>query len=445
MRTALLLTSLALATMANAQVFTSGFENWPDTVPADWMGVKTNISADSVEQVTENPHSGSFAVRLYNQPTSTKRFTTQPVQVDSAQSYVVTFWVRGQGDIRASMFDGRTENNGYSPNTAYIVVNSSEWTQQTTTLICDHTTPAGEFIMYVRNTAAPDRLVVDDVNIELGGIVEPVAASIYQIQSSVDGNGASTYADQPVITGGIVTGVDTIGANSYFIQAGTGPWSGIYCFDGSNSVNIGDSVVLQATVVEFNGVTELSNVVTFSVVGQYPTPAPQLLDTYLATLEQWEGVLAVLANVQCTTLPDGFGEWAINAPQGAYIVDDLMYAYSPSVGANYDVTGCVHYANGAWKIEPRFAADIAIATSVDELAFGGVEVFPNPAAAELNIRLAKLTSTTDYLLQDLSGRVVRSGNMTSTVATLDLTGLAEGSYVLVLRNANGLRTMKVQH
>ncbi|MEO8591083.1 MAG: T9SS type A sorting domain-containing protein [Flavobacteriales bacterium] len=169
MRTTILLLSLvALATAANAQVFTSGFENWNDTLPTDWFGVKSNISSDSIEQVTTNVHAGTYAVRVINAPSATKRFTTQPLHVDSAQAYDVTYWVRGQGDIRASLFDGRSENFGYSPNTSYVVVNGDTWTQQTSTLICDHTNDAAEFILYVRNTTGPDRIVVDDVNIILG-------------------------------------------------------------------------------------------------------------------------------------------------------------------------------------------------------------------------------------------------------------------------------------
>lgn len=444
MRALILSTALALASLASAQVFTSGFENWTDTLPDGWVGVKTNISLDSIEQVSTNPHSGVYAVRLYNAPTSTKRFSTQPLATDSLQSYDISYWVRGQGDVRVAIFDGRTENNGYSPNGPYTTVNSTEWTQQTATLICDHDNAAAEFIFYVRNTTAPDRIVIDDVNITTGAVVEPTAASIYQIQSSVDGGGGSTYAGLPVITGGIVTGVDTIGADSYFIQAGSGAWSGVYVYDQANQPSIGDSIVLTATVVEFQGVTELSNVTAYNTVGQYPVPTPQLLDTYGATLEQWEGVLAVIANATCTALPNGFGEWNINQPSGDLLVDDLMFPYLPEMGSAYDVTGCVHYANGAWKIEPRFIADIATATGVEETAFAGMRVFPNPAVNELNIRLPELNGRADYQLTDITGRVVASGNITNTTTMVAVSGVAGGSYQLIIRGDEGMRTSTVQ-
>ena len=168
MRTALLLSTIALATAANAQVFTSGFENWNDTLPTDWFGVKSNISSDSIEQVNTNAHTGAFAVRIRNAPSATKRFTTQPLHVDSAQAYDVTYWVRGQGDIRVALFDARAANSGYSPVTPYVTVNSATWMEQTTTITASHTNDAAEFILYVRNTTGPERIVVDDVNIALG-------------------------------------------------------------------------------------------------------------------------------------------------------------------------------------------------------------------------------------------------------------------------------------
>ena len=89
MRTALLLPFFALATLGQAQVFTSDLETWiGDTVPADWFGVKTNLESDSVAQVTTNPHGGAFAVQLINRENATRRFSTQPLAVDSAQGAV---------------------------------------------------------------------------------------------------------------------------------------------------------------------------------------------------------------------------------------------------------------------------------------------------------------------------------------------------------------------
>lgn len=445
MRTALLLPFFALATLGQAQ-FTSDLESWNDTLPTDWFGVKTNISSDSVEKVTVNPHAGAFAVRLYNGVNTTKRFTTQPVSVDSAQAYDVSLWVRGQGEFRVALYDARTANSGYSPTGPYTTVSSDSWTEYTSTIVASRTGSAAEFIIYVRNTSAPERLVVDDVNITTGVIEPPVEASIYAIQYTTSPDGVSSFDGDAVITGGIVTGVDTIGADAYFIQAGSGPWSGIYVYDQSHTVAIGDSVQITAVVDEFSGATtELTNVSAFAVIGQYPLPTPQLLDTQGATEEQWEGVLAVIANAECTTLPDGFGEWGITQPSGAYLVDDLMFAYTPIVGESYDITGCIHYANGAWKIEPRFAADIVAATSIDEnSAFGNASFGPNPVSDVLRINTGLPIGTrTGFALTDALGRTVRTGALNGN-GTLTVNDLTPGFYHLTLRATNGVKSFAVE-
>lgn len=446
MRTALLLPFFALATLGQAQVFTSDLETWiGDTIPADWFGVKTNLEVDSVEQVSTNPHGGALAIRLINRENNTRRFTTQPLQADSATAYDVTYWVRGQGEVRIAMFDGRTENNGYSPNTAYEAVSSTTWTELTYTVICDHTNPAAEFVVYLRNTIGPDHIVLDDVNITTGVIEPPVEASIYQIQYTTAPDGLSTYNGSTVITGGIVTGVDTIGADAYFIQAGSGPWSGIYVYDQSHAVALGDSVELTAVVDEFSGATtELINVSAFSIIGNYPLPVPQLLDTQGATEEPWEGVLAVIANAECTGLPDSFGEWGITQPSGAYLVDDLLFAYTPEVGESYDITGCIHYANGAWKIEPRFSADIVAATSIEEAGtFSNTTFGPNPATDVLRISTGLPIGTlASYTLTDALGRTVRTGTLNGN-GVLNVAELKAGLYHLTLRAANGAKSFAV--
>jgi len=447
MRKTVLLPFLAVATFGHAQVFTSGLETWQgDTLPTDWFGVKTNLEYDSIAQVSANVHGGSFAVQLINRENNTRRFSTQPLSVDSAQSYDVSFWVRGSGEVRVSMFDGRQENSGYAATGPYTTVNGDTWTQVTGSVVCDHTNPAGEFIIYVRNTLAPGDVVVDDVNISAGVVEPPVEASIYQIQFTTDQGGASTYNGNVVITGGIVTGVDTIGADAYFLQAGTGPWSGIYVYDQAHTVAIGDSVTLTAAVDEFsNATTELINVSGFAIVSSgNALPAPQPLNTSNATEEQWEGVLAIIANAQCSGLPDQYNEWGITQPSGPYLVDDLMYAYTPTLGTNYDITGCIHYANSAWKIEPRFAADVVLATGIGETIFNNATIGPNPATDLLRISTGLPDGTrVDLLLTDATGRTVRTGRINGSTV-LDVHELSSGPYHLTLRTDKSTKSFAVQ-
>ena len=306
MRKVLLSFVLLAATAASAQ-FTSGFENWPDTVPSDWMGTKTTLNADSVIQVSTDVHGGTYAVRLQNSTTSHKRFTTQPVTVTTGTIYTISFWVRGQGNIRTGLFDNRPTGSGYATYNAYYNSTGNTWTEVTQQIAAAMDYNSAEFILSVQSTGGAEHLVVDDVNIVGGGA--PVDASIYGIQYTVDASGNSPLAGQIVNTGGIVTAVDTIGANSYFIQNGTGPWNGIYVNDATNAVQLGDSVIVTASVEESFTYTRL-NVTSFTLVNSGNTvPAAEVLNPNQASEEQWEGMLVQVPDIGCSAAPDQFNEW----------------------------------------------------------------------------------------------------------------------------------------
>jgi len=445
MRASLLFLSLiALASTASAQ-FTSGFENWNDTVPADWMGSKTTLSADSIEQVSTNVHGGTYAARLRNSPDGHKRFTTQSVTVVDGTTYDVTYWVRGVGNIRTGLYDGRAAASGYATYTPYYTSSGDTWTQVTQQITAANDTTGAQFILSIQQTDGPEHLVLDDVNITAGIVVPPVEASIYEIQYTAAPDGNSPFMNQSVITGGIVTGVDTIDGNSYFIQSGSGPWNGIYAFDATSVVAIGDSVTLQATVTEFNTTTELTGVTNLAVVGQYPVPAPVVVDPGEAAAEQWEGVLVQIPDLECMNLPilATFNEWTGTNWLGSMPVDDLMYLSAPAVGAFYSVTGVMHYANGARKIEPRDLSDIEIGSGIGEFANGSVTLFPNPANTSLTLDIPRISGRTEYTFVDATGRMVLNAVVTTERSTIDVSAMPAGIYALTLRNGGSAWSTRV--
>ncbi|MDD4847214.1 MAG: T9SS type A sorting domain-containing protein [Bacteroidales bacterium] len=172
-RTLLLICMLVITGMMMAQNMVSnpGFENWTNGLPDSWVGEKTNIGNSNIIQYTANPHTGTSACQLVNETTSHKRFTTGAIALVAEQEYVITFWVRGAGEIRTGLFDATTGDYGYTDYNEYIVVNSAEWSQQTQTITSGGTVSNGEFIFSVRNTVAGnDHLVIDDVEIT-GGVV----------------------------------------------------------------------------------------------------------------------------------------------------------------------------------------------------------------------------------------------------------------------------------
>lgn len=108
--------------------------------------------------------------------------------------------------------------------------------------------------------------------------------AIYTIQGSpaTQGpDGASPYVNQRVRTSGVVTVAPEDG---FYLQDPDGDddpltSDGIYVFAGSASVSVGDKVSLEANVVEYYGMTELSGVSDLVVESSgNPLPAPVVFD-----------------------------------------------------------------------------------------------------------------------------------------------------------------------
>src|SRR5262245_54806379 len=127
MKKTLLLLGVAMTTAAQAQVVQSGFEAWTGNLPDGWYGSKSNIAQSAVAQVNTNPHGGTYAVQLDN-TTPHKRFTCQPVTVTSGTVYNINFWVRGTGQVRTGLYDGRADAFGYAPYNSYVTATAT-WTE----------------------------------------------------------------------------------------------------------------------------------------------------------------------------------------------------------------------------------------------------------------------------------------------------------------------------
>jgi len=426
----------------NAQVFSSGLEDWTNDLPDDFMGSKTNMGAGNVLQVTENPHGGSSAARLINATNSHKRFTTQNVAVVENTVYDFTFWVRGTGEVRTGFYDGLSdEGTSYTYGTFYVST-GNEWVEVTQQVSCPPGATNAQFVLSVRNTAEPEHLVVDDVVITAGEVVPPTEATIYEIQYTTDVSGASPLVGQIVITSGIVTGSKA--GTGYFLQDGVGPWNGIFVNDLTNNPALGDEVLITATVQENFGYTRMNNIAVYEVVSTGNTvPAAEQLNPTTASQEQWESVLVTVADVQCTSLPNNFGEWNINNWLGSMLVDDVLFASAPTLNAYYTITGPTQYAFNTWRILPRSAGDLGVGTSVNENSATSFVTYPNPANDMLTIELEATNSRTEYSLLDAAGRVVLNDVATNDRVVLNTRDLSNGVYLLTVRNNSNVRSQRV--
>jgi predicted extracellular nuclease len=186
--------------------------------------------------------------------------------------------------------------------------------------------------------------------------------AIYDIQYTTDPSGDSPFKDQSnITTEGLVTARFY---NGYFIEdpAG-GAWNALWVYDSANTPALGDLVRVTGTVIEYNNLTELSNLTAYEFVsGGNALPAPVVLSTVNVSQEQWEGVLVRVENVTVINDSLGYGEWSVSDGSGDVVIDDKGdYTYAPANGDSLDfIIGPLDYSYGAFKIQPRDDDDLSI-------------------------------------------------------------------------------------
>jgi len=417
---------------ANAQiVFSSSFENWTGSTPDGWMGVRSNIPASKVTQVTGSSDYGNNAVRLEETTGTHKRFTTLGYTVTDGTTYQIKFWAKGQGDVRTGIMDSRSTGFGYAYN-SYISVNSATWTEYTQNITCANDTTGAEFLFSIKSTVAPNHIMLDSVVIS-----EATAStvSIYGIQYTTIGGGASPLAGATVNTGGIVTAKYS---NGYYLQSGAGAWRGIKVFDAGHSPMVGDSVVLTAQVQENFNNTELTAVSAYALVNSgNPLPGPAIITTTQGNTEDFEGVYTRVTSV-CKDANAGFGMWSLYSSPDTLKVDDVMYPFTPTFNETYQVTGVIEYSFSEFKILPRNAADVVLIMSVnEENKFAGLKMYPNPA--DEVVMLSGLPTNSSVQVVDLTGKTM----MTTNTAVLNTGVLANGLYLVKVTNDNVSKTYKL--
>lgn len=219
--------------------------------------------------------------------------------------------------------------------------------------------------------------------------------TIQEIQETTDPSGVSPVVGEVVETSGIVT---AIGNGGFWIQNGTGSWSGIFVLDGSAIVSRGDDVTVQGSVQENFDLTRISaSSVAVNSSGN-PEPAATSVSTADANSEQYESVFISINGAICVNADAGFGEYVLNDGTGDYLADDLLFAFTPTLFAEYDAVGIGYYSFGNYKLLPRDADDIED-TGNDQLVVGFANETGNvaenagTASVELQIVNPSLSST----------------------------------------------------
>jgi hypothetical protein len=250
---------------------------------------------------------------------------------------------------------------------------------------------------------------------------------------------------QVVTTGGIVTGIRPNPNGGYFLQAGSGLWSGIYVFDPANvpSIAIGDSIILTGEVEERFGNTQLTSIAAFGKVSSgNDLPAAITAPTGTLSTEPYEGILVRAFEATCTAAPNAQNVWTLNDGSGNVFVDDDIYQHTPVVvNSRYNVTGPLYFTFSQFRILPRFPQDVELVqpSSVTSFANQNISIFPNPASDFIQIQFQSSVENTRIELLDLSGRVVRSINTRNEQnMVLSVSDLSSGLYMISIQSANGI-------
>ncbi|MCX6272965.1 MAG: T9SS type A sorting domain-containing protein, partial [Bacteroidetes bacterium] len=244
-----------------------------------------------------------------------------------------------------------------------------------------------------------------------------------------------------VSVGGIVTGVHAAG---YFIQQGTGAWNGLYVYDNAHQPALGDSVLVTGTVSEYYNLTELKTVTSFGIISSGNVqPVPVVVNCEGVNAEENEGVLVTASHVTCVNATISFGMWKIQDNNGDTAkVHNLLYAYTPTQGTMYDVTGPDYYSFNEFRVEPRAASDVVVITGIPVMNTSqDVSLYPNPAVTQLTLTGSK--TITRVVITGLNGQVVKEITLNQQdKLEIDISGLQSGQYFVNLYNNTILESVK---
>lgn len=261
----------------------------------------------------------------------------------------------------------------------------------------------------------------------------PTLTSIYDIQYTTDPSGDSPLLGQDVIVTGIVSANfnGTPHAEGYYIQQGAGAWNGVYVYDTLNSPSIGDSLLLNATVNESYGKTELSNITSYQVTNIGGTVAgPTIITTNeAATMEDYESVLVKVENAECTQAQDQYGEWLVDDGSGEVILkDNGAFSFTESVGNEYNVTGVISYGYGDFSINYRIPSDIQDVSSINDKFSANLNLYPNPAVN--SIKLENISEVNTISIFSIDGKLIDKYDVNSNNMTINIADYDNGIYIV---------------
>lgn len=413
------------------------FENWTDGLPDCWYGEKSNIPASNVVQYADNPQSGSYAVKLINDTGSHQRFTSQATQVVNGVTYNITFWIKGQGEIRTGLFDDRETGYGYAPYNQYIQVNADTWTEHTQIVTAATSSSIAEFIFSIRNTgSALNHLQIDNVSIKVDTDDPQEVATIADLRNGQIGN-VYKLSGEAVIT------YQQDYRNQKFIQ------------DHTAAIMIDDqSGIITSQYNRYDGITGLSG--TLGIYNQMlqfipiadpgaPTSTGNIVNPEVVTL----GALgsahqARLVQVWNATFEDSGNfatgqNYTLNSPGGTGVFRtsffDADYIGTAIPSQPQIITAIVQQFMETMQITARGLDDFELFTDIHDHEIDGINIYPNPFSDRIHVSNAG--NIANITLQNSIGQVIMSVTPSPGLVSIPATQLKPGVYFMKINLNDG--------
>ncbi|MFW6289929.1 MAG: endonuclease [Mariniphaga sp.] len=279
-----------------------------------------------------------------------------------------------------------------------------------------------------------------------GSYLVPEKIDPQQITSirEIQGTGTETpLPGQKVIVSGRVTANFD---NTLYIQDESSPRSGICIYNSLKTGNIGDSVVVQGTVTEYNTLTELTDIDFFYNYGKNQPVEPVIITTDQLN-EDYEGMLVKLEQVSFaeggSTVYYSSKSYSFTdiAGQGVLYSDrDGRLPGSQLPDQPVTLTGIVSQYKGTYQVLARDVTDLSIPTNAGlkpDLT-PEIVIYPNPADNQLIINTRLDVSSIAVFSAAGELKLLHRGKQ----KVIDVSGLPQGMYLLKIETANGNHVSK---
>lgn len=268
--------------------------------------------------------------------------------------------------------------------------------------------------------------------------------TIAEIQGEAD---ESPLAGTMVETSGEITAIipDAEGnAVGFTMQDANAAWSGILVHY-ANDFAIGEEVTVIGTVEEIDSVTTLvaeevmETDLSYDAVAHVVEGGPSA-----AGDEKFESMLLKVEGVRANAADETTGEWGIyTEDDNTFVVNDWLYAYEPTEGNFYDVTGIINGMNDDYKLEPRMESDIVDLTATPaDMISGDLElnVYPNPF--NQYIRIENNHKVARAVISNIAGQRVLDVKYPD--AEIRTAKLVSGVYVVSLFTEDGQHAKSIR-